>query len=168
MKIQNLQNYNRHGIGFPFKLGLIIIFMTLVCMTGCEKINENSGKLVVNGQTYFLDEFEYWYEINEVGLYVSDLTFRSSIDGTSVSIYLYNQYSWYGDLPTGTFKMDGNKKQIIASIRMSYGSSNGLLVGSWSDSRNATLKITKSGNAHNFTLNGDLGENVKLTYKFHH
>jgi len=168
MNTSKRQQNNRHRVESFFKLGLTIILIALVCITGCEKLDENSGKLEALGKSYLLDTFTYEWENDFFDNYVAILTFASSDDRISFRVCLHNLYPWDKNLPTGTFKMEEDKEIIIANIRVHCDGN--LLIGSWSDDSSATLKIKKSKNSYSFTLKGVLAgrkiEDVKLTFTY--
>jgi len=152
-------------------LVIMIIIMSFVCMTGCEKPDKNSGELEAMGKIYLLDNFYYERGIDAPFPvhYESMLTFLSSDYKINVRIILYDNRGWDWKIPIGTFKMEGDKEPVIGEIILSCGDN--LLYGSWREDSSATLTIKKSGDNYNITLKGILAvsgeermEKIKLTY----
>ena len=162
MNAQKQKNYNKHKINLFLTSRLAIIFITLLCMTGCEKLDENSGKLEVMGKSYPLDICSWERDGSTACLY---LFFASSDYKIEVNVQLYNPYVSL----TGTFKMEGDKAANIIQFFLYYDDS--FFGGDRSDNTTtATLKIKKSKNSYHFTLNGTLKgpegklEKIKLSY----
>ena len=163
MNSQKQQNHNQSGIDFFRKSGLAILFIILLCITGCEKLKEDSGKLEINGKSYLLDDcFYHRYSKNDVGL-----AFYSSNREIMVAVSLYDQSD--DRLPqTGTFKMGGSKMPHITYITLYY---DGIYDYGSDNNSSATLQSRRHKDSYdeyiyNFTLKGDIaGTNIKLTYK---
>jgi hypothetical protein len=165
MGIQKQQKCKRYRIDYFFQLVSLIFFIALFSMIGCNKLEENSGKLEIMGKVYLLDFLDitccdcpgtYCYNFFEFGSSEAKISVRFSIQNIG-----------HGDIPIGTFKIGGSTtKPILSDIYFHFGKDG--TAGICEDE--ATLKISKPKGNLNYTLKGKMrfGEELcdfKLTYR---
>jgi hypothetical protein len=162
MSVQKQQKNNRQRIENFFQLGLLIFVMPLISMIGCNKLEENSGKLEVMGKFFLLNHL---YITNVPSGCYNFFEFGSSEAKISVQFRLDNFCDW--KIPTGTFKIGGStNKPMLSSVHFQFVGDG---IGGICEDE-AMLRISKSGENLHFTLKGKMrsGENIydfKLTYK---
>jgi len=161
------QNSKKQGVFFLLNINFVIIFLVLFFITGCNKNDDNSGKLEVIGKTYLLESCYYYAQTNSN---FPMLIFYSSDGSRIVEVALYG----YGgpDLPVGTFSYKKyDKTHIMPLVGLHLG-----FEWKYAEDYPPILKISKSKNNYNITLTGkiytpefdDVIHEYKLTYKGSH
>jgi len=157
MKVLEQKNRTKKGIRRFFKMATIII-VVLGCVTGCKKAEGGSGKLEVQGESYFLNDASWMSssDVNEEGILV--------VFGPDAVVHIRLMNALGKNIPTGTFALDGSST-YITYIRILFGndSDNGV--------ENSKLVIKKSGRMYEITLTGSVTMysghqyEYKMTYK---
>ena len=161
MNLQKQKMSSRYKIN----LSVLFFFMTLVSMVGCNKLEENSGKLEIMGKTYLLDYL--FISPGQCPGYPCYSYFEFAASEPKISVQFSIHNIWGGEIPIGTFKIgESTNKPILTDIHFLFVEDG--TAGICEDE--ATLKISKSKENLNFSLKGKMrfGEalhDFKLTYK---